>query len=291
MEQLREAHEMLIFQHIPKTAGTTLSFILAQNFEEEDIYHIRNLKQMRGPAYSRHFGSVEDFAALDPDERNRFRCIIGHAPFGLHNHLTRPVSYITFLRDPVKRVISQYHQHQRMVRANELDDDQLTFEQFLELKPAVLNNHQTRFVSGVKSNSLSPEECYQKARSNIDEYFSLVGIVERFDESLLLLSKEFCLPRVTYVRRNTTARKELLSDIDPSIIDMIQQANHYDTLLYQYAVALLDEKIGLYGAEFGYDLRRFRRRQLLDTTRLWATKIFRGSVRRVIHAARSIILR
>lgn len=286
MGQLREAHETLIFQHIPKTAGTTLSFILVQNFEEDEIYHIRNLQQMRGPSFSRYFGSVEDFANLDSDERNRFRCIIGHAPFGLHRYLNHPVKYVTFLRDPVKRVISQYHQHQRMVKANELDDGQLTFEQFLELKPAVLNNHQTRFVSGVEFDSLSPEECYQKARANIDEYFSLVGIVERFDESLLLMSKQLRLPRTAYIKRNTTARKDLLSNIDPAMIDMIRQANHFDALLYQHAVAMLDEKIVHYGAEFDGDLRRFRRRQLYTATWHRITRLLQGMVRRITQIAR-----
>ena len=68
MGQLREANETLIFQHIPKTAGTTLSFILTRHFQQQDIYHIRNLQQLRGPAYSKHFSSAENQRGLTSNE-------------------------------------------------------------------------------------------------------------------------------------------------------------------------------------------------------------------------------
>lgn len=277
MGQQREAHETLIFQHIPKTAGTTLSFILTRHFEEQDIYHIRNLQQMRGPAYSRHFGSIENFKELNPDARNSFRCIIGHAPFGLHRHLDHRANYITFVRDPVTRVVSSYHQHQRMIRANELHDDLLTLEQFLEQKPIALNNQQTRFISGLDSEPYCQEECYEAAMENIAQHFSLVGIVERFDESLLLLSRMFCWPDISYIKRNTTTRKDSVGDIDPATIDRIREANKFDAALYQHAVSLLDEKIRLQDASFNKELGIFRRKQALTT-------LFHGMTRRLIQA-------
>ncbi len=288
MGQLRKASETLIFQHIPKTAGTTISFILTRYFEEQDIYHIRNLQQMRGPAYSKHFGSIENFIDLDPNERNRFNCIIGHAPFGLHRHLNHHANYITFIRDPVKRVISQYHQHQRMIKTNELDDEQLTLEQFLERKPVPYDNFQTRYISGLDRNSSTPEERFEKAITNIDQHFSLVGIVERFDESLLLLSKMFCWPDITYTKRNTTARKDSLVSIDPATIQQIRDANQFDAKLYQYAVARLDEKIRLQEAAFSDELKAFKRKQTVATKLHKGIALAHGLARRLIHVGRSL---
>ncbi len=278
----RQANETLIFQHIPKTAGTTLSFILTHHFQEQDIYHVRNLKQMNGPAYSSHFGSTDNFIALHPDERNSFRLIIGHETFGLHRHLNHPVKYITFVRDPVERVISQYCQYRRMIKANELDDEQLTLEQFLALNPHVMNNYQTRNLSGLDFVSYTPKECYQKTLENIDQYFSFVGIVERFDESLLLPSKLFDWPRVTYIRRNTTTTQDSNINIDPATIQKIREANQLDTKLYRHAIRLLDGNIKLQGRVFDKELKLFKRRQALATTTHNITSFLHGLARRLI---------
>ncbi len=286
MGQFHEAQETLIFQHIPKTAGTTLSFIIAQHFAEKDIYHIRNLNQMRGPAYSKHFGSIENFKNLDSDERNSFSCIIGHAPFGLHAHLNHQAKYITFVRDPVRRAISQYYQHRRMVKTNELVGDELSLEEFIEEKRDGIDNYQTRYISGLDHKSYSLEENYAKALTNIDKHFSLVGVVERFDESLLLLSQIFGWNQITYIKRNTTAPEDSLSDIDSTVINRIREINHYDASLYDHTVSLLDDMIWRQGERFSDALKGFKRRQIAKETKYKISLMLHGFTRRLIQTIR-----
>ncbi len=237
---------------------------------------------MGGPAFSRHFGSVENFEELDSSERDRFRCILGHIQFGLHGCLNHPARYISFVRDPVRRVISNYYQHQRMVAANELDGEKLTLEEYLELRPDVLDNFQSRFISGLDLNTSSPKERYKKALANIDQYYSFVGVVERFDESLLILAKMYNWPHITYEKLNTTARSDSLSRIDPSVIERIREANQYDFALYQHVSTLLDEKIRLQGDRFDTELMMFRGRQLLAIPRRLTTKLLRKIVRSIL---------
>ena len=253
----------LIFQHIPKTAGTTLSYIVTSHYNEGKIYHVRNLQQMRGPAYSRDFGSLDDFKNLPADERNRFHLILGHMPFGIHEYVENPFCYITFIRDPVSRVISQYGQHKRMLQVGELEGSPISLETFLETKPEVLHNHQTRFLSGWDFTSHTPDECYEKALQNIDAHCSLVGVVERFDESLLLLSKMFRWRRVTYFKRNIGTHRPPDDVIDSTTIEKIRSANHLDTRLHLYASRLLDEKIKAQGDGFEQDLKTLKRKLAL----------------------------
>lgn len=272
---LKYKKEKLIFQHIPKTAGTTLSFIIIRYFDQQDIYHIRNMQQLKGPAYSDHFGSLDDFIRQPSQFRNRFRCIMGHMPFGIHEYLENPFRYIAFIRDPVNRVLSQFGQYSRMITNNELEGDMISLEEFVKSRPNVLNNHQTRFISGLNFKSYTPEACYERALENIEKYFSLVGVVERFDESVLLLSKLYHWQDVSYVKKNIAAQQFSAVEVSPYLIEKIREANQLDTALHHHVINLLDEKIHSQGKSFEKDLRIFKRKQLLNQTfiaakeRLW----------------------
>jgi len=261
--QMVPGNETLIFQHIPKTAGTTLSFILTRYFAENDIYHIRNLDQMGGPAFSRHFGSMDDFIRQSPDARNRFRLILGHMPFGIHAHLNNPFNYITFVRDPVDRVISQYGQYIRMITKGELRTKSITLEQFLEERPNVLNNHQIRFLCGPSSDESTPLACYEKALENLNQYYLFVGVVETFDTSLVLLSKLLNCSNIKYVEKNVGRYKPASTDIHPATLDRIRDANQMDMRLHQHVIEMQKKQIEAYGKGFGKDLQVFRTRQIV----------------------------
>ena len=296
MQRATAGSGKLIFQHIPKTAGTTLSFILKRYFDKQDIYHVRNLQQMRGPSYSPHFGSLEQFENLSPEERNRFRLILGHMHFGIHRHIDFPCTYITFIRDPLERVISQFGQYKRMVKAGDLKVGHATLEAFLENQPRVMNNHQTRFISGLDIESHPPRAVYDKALENIENHFSLVGAVERFDESLLLLSHIFGWPNVHYVKRNIGIFRPPIDKVAEVTTERIIAANQLDANLYRHVVRLLDEKIEALGDGFGKELKRFRQKQVLNekTRRLLirsrdiASALLPGSIKRLLSKGRIV---
>src|SRR5215471_17511562 len=89
---------MIVFQHIPKTGGTTFRFILENNFGISNCHSNQARKDV--------------FTQAD---LNRARKIFPWMrSIGGHN-LLDPVSlsmpdpfYITFLREPITRVISRY---------------------------------------------------------------------------------------------------------------------------------------------------------------------------------------
>ncbi len=53
----------LIFLHVPKTAGTTLSHIIARPYDPQEIFHVRNPRHPRGPRYSEWAGTVEGYGS------------------------------------------------------------------------------------------------------------------------------------------------------------------------------------------------------------------------------------
>lgn len=90
-----------VFLHIQKTIGTSIRHAL-QTMLPQDIF---------ATIYPGLEGiSLDEFEKLPEDVRRRFHLIFGHLYFGMHIYVPRPVKYLTFLRDPTKRLRSNYWQ-------------------------------------------------------------------------------------------------------------------------------------------------------------------------------------
>jgi len=90
----------VIFVHIPKTSGTTFNSILSYQYGYRRTVSVHLGKVLEG------YRSIEQ--EMLETERGRIRLVRGHIPFGWHGLFDQPVTYITFRRDPIKRVISLY---------------------------------------------------------------------------------------------------------------------------------------------------------------------------------------
>src|SRR5258707_15443325 len=90
----------LIFLHIPKTAGMTLYEIISHQFPRESIYWV---------AGHRNREDIQQFMEMPEDQRQQYRCMMGHTIFGIHDYFIQPVEYLTILREPVDRIISHYY--------------------------------------------------------------------------------------------------------------------------------------------------------------------------------------
>ena len=52
---------------------------------------------------------VSDLGLLPLEQRARFRLVMGHFQYGIHEFLPQEYTYVTIVRDPVERVISHYN--------------------------------------------------------------------------------------------------------------------------------------------------------------------------------------
>ncbi len=91
----------LLFQHMPKTAGTSISKALLHHYDAEQIFHIRAADSI-GPIYSDNHGPRKSFEALSNEQRKQFRLVLGHFTFGLHQCIDNECRYITVLRQPIE---------------------------------------------------------------------------------------------------------------------------------------------------------------------------------------------
>ena len=280
----------LLFLHIPKAAGTTLHSIIERQFAPEATFTISG---------SDSPGGIKEFIALPPEQREKIRLVKGHMPYGLHKLLSVPATYITMLRDPVDRIISQYYfvlktpahyLHKEVTRAR------MSLADFVESGMTTeVANDQTRLISGVEkvnTRLLDGDErrtlranqepvtadILEIAKRNLREHFAAVGLFTSFDESLLLFKRVLGWSNIYYVRRNVTGARPEKRQVPREARALIEKYNEMDVELYQYARAGFEEKIREQGAGFESELQKFRRKNKLYETALKGYALTREAI-------------
>jgi len=270
----------LIFQHLPKTGGITLSHVVVQNIPGKDIFHIRSPKFTKAPTFSENCGILEDFARRPASERSRYRCVLGHLQFGLHTLIPRPSKYVAIFRDPVERILSHHGQYNAMVRNQEMGENAkaLSLEEFIHLKPVNARNLQCRFLIGRDFETIPADKLLDRAIENLDSHYAVVGTVEGFNETVLVLSRMMGWKRMGFIRHNVGTQRLRASENPPELIEKIREDNALDAELHAYAKRCLEDSISSYGPDFERDLaaleraNRKKRRQALFIARLRAVK-------------------
>jgi hypothetical protein len=117
-----------------------------------------------------------------------------------------------------------------------------------------------RLLAGPQSQDepLSPEELLARAQDNL-RACAVVGLTERFDETMLLLKKAYGWRLPFYERRNVSTKRPPREAIPAHILRQIEADNALDAALYTYAQELFEEQVRQYGpAKLARDLRVFR---------------------------------
>jgi hypothetical protein len=262
---LRSADPTIIFLHIGKTAGSSLRGILRRQVRRDQILEFR--APLPEPGRLRREGGLAAFAAIPEADRARARLVMGHAPYGLHELIPRPSTYVTMLRDPVELVVSLYRYIGRTpnhILHDELRSRGLPLEGFVTSGLSLeTDNSQTRALAGDMSAPFGgcDEEMLATARAHLEDRFAVVGLTDRFDESLLLMGRAFDWSRLYYVAANVAPTAERVPP-SPETVEQIRAANSLDVELYAWATERFEQTIAS-DPTFDVALERFRRRNRL----------------------------
>ncbi|GLB62015.1 sulfotransferase family protein [Cytobacillus sp. NCCP-133] len=224
--------KIIIFIHIPKTAGTSMRKIIEKQYTVLQSRYYYNGYQ---DAFNRLKGTPQS-------KLNTVKWIQGHFQFGLHEAISNPVEYITMLRHPVDRVISFYYFLRENPRhpLNHIAKS-LNLTEFIMSEDKIIQdgiyNLQTTLISGDGTPS------FEKAKKNIDEHFMMVGITERFNESIFLMRKKLGW-KVPYLsRQNVTRSRPKLAQVSENVKKIIEQKNEFDFQLYEYGKAIFKKHL------------------------------------------------
>ena len=220
-----------VFLHIPKTAGTTLTSIIARNYSDSEIVRLYE------PA---HF-EEQMIEGLKSDSA---KMLFGHFPYV--NHLNDSYIYVfTFLRDPILRTISTYIHlknspdslHKKWMK------DVKEFPDFLKMPQAF--NWQVRHLSGQKYKDDFGRDLNASlamAEENL-ERMNVVGITERFNDSLFCISADLRWNKLWHQNQNVRSNNNEAQLIYEKYYEEIIAENTFDFKLYELGNRLLDHRL------------------------------------------------
>ncbi|EAQ95710.1 sulfotransferase family 2 domain-containing protein [Congregibacter litoralis] len=225
---------MLISVHMPKAAGSSFQATLAAHYGEALLLRYadqplhrstwsRNLDAGRGCLKNR--GATLDSGGT--------RCIHGHF-LPLHYRLAKPSSpllFVTWLRDPVQRLLSHYYYWQRSYQPGQsgplhqrMMEEKWSLEEFALCRE--LRNIYGIFLWGFPL-----------------ERFDFIGITEDYAAELARFGRDILKAPVTSAERNRNPDQgEEDYAIDKSLRRKIEAAHGTDIALYQRALTMRDEK-------------------------------------------------
>ena len=233
-----------LFMHIPKAAGTTLRSIVDAQYGADNVLTYYNQP-------NRQLLDNLPYVLMDP--RRSYRALIGHFSFGVHEGLPKPARYVTFLRDPVRRAISAYHEviKTNPARFSRADGTRMGLEEVLDRRPEALANQQLKMLSGLESEAASDDIDMAAAKRNLAFHFAFVGTMERYNESLLLLTKRLGWRPCLYGRLNEAGWP---APLGRHIERLLARMNEFERSLYDWIDQMLTATIAEEGDSFALAL-------------------------------------
>lgn len=201
----RSASGVVLSVHIPKTGGVSFRKILAQLYEEDFLLKYWQMTD----AYGRVVTSIPE----------NIRCIHGH----FHTDALLPAypeaKLITWVRDPVERVVSSYFHRLRDPDwahpvSRELHEKKLSLTEFAALE--LMRNETARFFG-----SRQPAD------------FAFIGRMETFESSLARFLEEFGFSQVPIPCENRNPdRQTSRYPLDDDTRAKIAALNELDLAIY-----------------------------------------------------------
>lgn len=234
--------QTLVFLHLPKCAGTSLTRVLDGYFEQDEIYPVQLQHMLPEP------GELAD--ALKP-----YRLVRGYFRAWVTEHAHNPV-VVTMLRHPVARVVSGYHYLRRRAvevpRAQwSLGIEQASTRSMMEWLQLDTNNDPGQSAANFKKNHMTmllaggvypDDEMLEAAKATLDRC-TVVGLSERFAESVDLMTWTLGLPYPQQTKALNV--RPMVQAEAPEVYAMIRQLNPLDIELYNYARLRFEHDLGV----------------------------------------------
>ncbi len=245
--------DVLIFNHIPKTAGSTFKNILWRQYGSNSVFFSMTPEH--------HKKRLAEFG-VQLSKKDRSRVLVTHSGYGVHELLPDSFNYryVTFLRHPIERVISGYAM---FVRQGKVPPD-MTLDEFVQHVPKPSWNMQTSYLSGYflecHLERKDPDwasfgtDMLDRAKENLDRH-AVVGLTENFDDTLLMMRRRFgwTMRGLAHARANVGSGKKKATEYPEEVLETVTHYNKLDTELYRYGELLFDREVAEYGPRIERD--------------------------------------
>jgi hypothetical protein len=241
------APPLLVFDHLPKTAGTTFrrSYLTAA---------LRRQERWILSGGEENEAERRRFLDMPAVKRGRYRIVAGHHAETLRPHLPQ-ARFLTVVRDPVARTISEYlhamHQPGAARAWATARQEGLTLGAYVERHGR--QDVQSRMLLGDAYDTFDDEAL----RRHLERRYALAGYTEAFDEFVFLLHVSEGLPLCLY--QNRLVRSERASFVpSPEDLDVVRRATAVDARLHRAVRDRFDARLAELTGEAQDKLRRWK---------------------------------
>ncbi len=248
----------VVFLHLPKCAGSTFLGILLKQFGRRSILVLGFRKNGLTPPEYLQFVK-DELESIPYDRLLHYDVIEGHLYYDDLHELQRNCSLVTMLRDPVRRVISEYHfvkTSRSHIYHKPINERKMTLDQYVR-SDMVIPNLQTELLGGDHGRR-STDDALRLAKQRLEHEMAWFGLSEQFDESLVLLRATLQWSKLSYVPYNKKRGKR--SEISAELQAEIEAQNAVDHELYEFAKTLFRQRFEALDQQWADDqLQRLRR--------------------------------
>lgn len=227
----RTRPKKVLYEHIPKCAGTSVRSYLKSQYPFNRIYTVRGSDPAR---------YIARFESLAEQRRHRYDLIVGHGAHRLRRQAHPDILKATVFRDPVDRVISHYFfvlQTPKHYLHHEVATRGISLVDYATGRiSSELRNH---YVSSLLEMSpeeaeRSPDESVAHAFEVIRSEYDVVGTVKELDAAINALAAAAGFhDHFRPGKLNVTAGRPTQQQIDWATIQAIAELNSLDVKLYE----------------------------------------------------------
>ncbi|THD47999.1 MAG: hypothetical protein E7774_03705 [Bradyrhizobium sp.] len=251
--------QILVFLHIPKTAGSALDEALKQGLGEENCLLTRaeNIGQIFPDRFRKAHWRVRKFLRegrfrlrgrdillpedVSPEALGRFRLLDGHFSLGKEPKTGREPVYITLIRDPIERFLSDYYYRFEWAQDKQ---ERHAFRRF-EVDHFVDYVYPRRAWSelNLQCRYLARRGNFNAARESVDRRVFLAAPSNRIDDCLGLLRPVLNLGKVQAPRSNVGRIRQIRAQPSPGAVAKIREMVAEDIRLYDYVSTAFDQLV------------------------------------------------
>ena len=220
----------LFFIHIPRTSGTSMVALLKKIYVNDRVGESENLFEEKTYYKSYFDGNDLNMAHVDFEDI-------------LQNHTG--YDFMTILRDPVERYLSNYF-WQLIEKPYILKDrDPCTLREYMDLECNKRDFNSMMWQLGdhfkIRERKLDEDECYSRAMANLLE-FKHILLYENLKDDVNEFIKSTRKPgNFDYPHYQGSASQIHIANLDPKLIEEVRERNSLDINLYEYAKEVLND--------------------------------------------------